>query len=113
MKEYDAGLYDVLPYVLSKLTIELPIGAIFPVIQISLTYYICGFNPGLVHFLKTILANVLLGWLSFMIAVFFSTTVKDARLVLEVAPLFTIPVLLFSGLLTNISKLIRESPSRP
>lgn len=97
---------------LSKLAVELPIGSIFPTILLALIYYPCNLNPGWEHFFKALMCNVLLGWLSLMIAIFFSTLIKDQRLVIEVSPIFVIPSIVFSGLLANIGRLKRNTYPR-
>lgn len=112
MKEYETGLYGIVIYFISKLMIEIPISALLPVTLVSSIYFTCNLNPGLDHYLNTIIITVMLSILSFMVAVFFSSLVKSPRLVLEMQTLVGMPMIIFTGLLANSSKLIRQPDSR-
>jgi hypothetical protein len=46
-RERAKGSYAVLPYFVSKLAAESPIGAIFPLLFGSIVYPACGLNPRL------------------------------------------------------------------
>lgn len=39
LKEYDSGLYGIVPYYLSKLMIDLPLTALFPALFSAIVYY--------------------------------------------------------------------------
>ena len=50
VKEFDSGLYDVLPYYLSKILVELVLTSIFPCIFSVIVYFLVNLNLSAKHF---------------------------------------------------------------
>jgi len=51
LREHANQMYNVLPYFVSKNLIEFPITLILPMLQLLMSYFAIGFNPGFNHFM--------------------------------------------------------------
>ena len=102
-RENHSGLYGLPAYFFSKMAIEVPIYLFMPVILVSLTYFVFGLNPGITHFLTTALVCALLAGLGMSIGLVAASNFRQLTIALSVVPLFVLPMMLFAGLLVNLS----------
>lgn len=101
LKEYDSGLYQIFPYYMSKLLIDLPLTAFFPMLFTSIVYYIVNLSNPAANFFLFMLGTVLLSWLATLFGIFIGTLVSDVNVAIEIAPMIFVPIILFSGYTTN------------
>ena len=76
-KEYESGIYSLLPYYFSKLAIELPLTAVIPSIFVFLVYFTVGFTSTASAFFNFWLICVMECLLGLMLGIFFSTIVPS------------------------------------
>ena len=100
-KEYNSGLYGVVPYYFSKIIIELPFIMILPWLFIGIIYYVVGFNPEVERFFILGGCVVCVCLLGNMWGIFLGAAIPNPKLALQFAPLVFVPFLLFSGYTTN------------
>jgi len=106
VKEYNSGLYGIVPYYTSKLLIEMPLTALFPTLFVSIVYYIVNFNNGANHFFFFVLGGILIAWIGTLMGIFIGTLVTDLSVAIEIAPMVFVPFILFSGFTTNTDNII-------
>ena len=100
-KEYNSGLYGVIPYYFSKILIELPFVMLMPWLLVGIVYYIVGFNSPVERFFRLGACIMSIALLGNMWGIFLGAAVPDPKLALQFAPLVFVPFLLFSGYTTN------------
>lgn len=100
-KEYNSGLYGVVPYYFSKIIIELPFIMILPWLFIGIIYYVVQFNPDVERFFILGGCVVCVCLLGNMWGIFLGAAIPNPKLALQFAPLVFVPFLLFSGYTTN------------
>ena len=100
-KEYNSGLYGVIPYYFSKIIIELPFIMILPWLFIGIIYYVVGFNPEVERFFVLGGCVVCVCLLGNMWGIFLETVISNPKLALHFTPLVFLPFFLFSGYITN------------
>lgn len=100
-KEYNSGLYDIIPYYFSKLIIEIPLTGIFPAVFIAIIYYAINFYNDISIFFLTIFIAVLASWFATLLGLFFGSLIKDSKMAIDIAPLVLVPFLIFSGFPSN------------
>ena len=105
-KEYDSGLYGIIPYYFSKLMIEVPLTAFFPTLFSCIVYYLVNFNNGVEHFFTFILVTILLALVATFMGIFIGTLVPSLTIAIDIAPVIFVPFLLFSGYTTNTDNII-------
>lgn len=106
IKEYDSGLYSIGPYYLSKLLIDLPLTAFFPILFTCIVYYAVNLYSPAENFFLFMLGTILLSWLATLFGIFIGALVGDANVAIEIAPMIFVPIILFSGYTTNTSNII-------
>lgn len=94
LREYSTNHYGVLPYFMSRLTVEVVVTAIQILVQVVITYFMVGFssNFGLFYLIVYSLAMA-----STALAVMLGCAVEDPKLGQELLPLLFVPQMLFSG----------------
>lgn len=75
IKEYDSGLYDVLPYYLSKIVVELMITSLFPTLFTLLIYFTTNLNLSVKCFFIFWGGSVLYIQLATLLGIFIGTVV--------------------------------------
>jgi len=105
-KEYDSGLYGILPYYFAKLSIEIPLTAIFPAAFVFIVYFIVGFKSTVSSFLGFLIICILECLLGMMMGIFLGTIIPSLKMAVEISPMIFIPFLLFSGFTTNTEDII-------
>ncbi|CAB9512460.1 Putative white-brown complex homolog protein 30 [Seminavis robusta] len=94
LREYSTNHYGVLPYFMSRLTIELVLTALQILVQVLITYFMVGFQSNFLFFYLTVYA---LAMSSTALAVMLGCAVEDPKLGQEMLPLLFVPQMLFSG----------------
>lgn len=107
LKEYGSGFYGILPYYLSKLAVELPIISLFPFISGLIYYYIVNFNNDAVRLFSHLGGLIVLSIVGSMFGMFIGTVITDFSIALEIAPLFFLPMMLFSGYTSNTETIVK------
>lgn len=94
LREYSTNHYGVLPYFLSRLTVEVVITGVQIFVQVVITYFMVGFHSNFGMMYLTVYA---LAMASTALAVTLGCSVEDAKLAQELLPLLFVPQMLFSG----------------
>lgn len=94
LREYSTNHYSVLPYFMSRLTMEASVTAFQVLIQIVITYFMVSFQSTFYIFY---LATYALAMSSTALAVLLGCSVEDPKLGQELLPLLFVPQMLFSG----------------
>ena len=105
-KEYNSGLYGVTSYLLSKLILEIPLTALFPILFTGIAYYGVNLNNDFIHFVYFGIGSVLICICATLLGILYSSFMNDLQTALQVAPLIFVPFLLFSGFTTNVNNLV-------
>jgi ABC-type multidrug transport system permease subunit len=94
LREYSTNHYGVLPYFMSRLTVEVVVTAVQVLVQVIITFFMVGFtsNFGLFYLIVYALAMT-----STALAVALGCAVEDPKLGQELLPLLFVPQMLFSG----------------
>ena len=100
-KEYTSGYYNVAPYYFSKLMVELPVIALFPLIFLGIAYFIVGFVPDAGKFFLFAAGLIMLSIWGSLMGILIGCVIHNGSLAVEVAPLVFVPLLLFSGFTQN------------
>jgi ABC-type multidrug transport system ATPase subunit len=101
LKEYSGRFYEVLPYYLSKILVEIPFALVFPIIFTCIIYYIVGFNPEFVRLVKQNVVAVILVFCSQMLGVLIGCSFDSIDVALNITPLIFMPLMLFGGFFVN------------
>ena len=101
LKETTAKLYGILPYYLGKSIIELPFIVLFPLIFGLISYYICGFNPGVGNYFFFIAICMLMAFNGNSLGIMTGCMFNDAKVSMAIMPLIIIPFMLFGGFYLN------------
>ena len=103
IREYNKGYYPVIAYFLSKLAVEMPTQIIFPVLDMSIPYWIIGYQRDIKSFSIAALTFILLAnttaALGMLLAGIFSKMDNASAIV----PMILFPLTAFGGLLINLS----------
>lgn len=91
---------------MSKLIIDLPLTAFFPMLFTAIVYYAVNFYNPAANFFLFMLGTVLLSWLATLFGIFIGTVVTDVNIAIEIAPMIFVPIILFSGYTTNTENII-------
>ncbi len=106
VKEYDSGLYGIVPYFFSKILIEFPLTAFFPFLFISIVYHAVNFNSNVENFFLFALGGILIAWIGTIMGIFIGTMVTNLEVAIEIAPMIFVPFILFSGYTTNTDNIV-------
>lgn len=94
LREYSTNHYGVLPYFLSRLTMEAVVTAFQILVSVMITYWMVGFTSQWIIFYLAIYA---LAMSSTALAVLLGCAVEDPKLGQEMLPILFVPQMLFSG----------------
>jgi ABC-type multidrug transport system permease subunit len=94
LREYSTNHYGVIPYFMSRLTVEVVVTGAQIFLQVVITYFMVGFNSNFGLFYLTVYA---LAMASTALAVTLGCSVEDPKLAQELLPLLFVPQMLFSG----------------
>ena len=102
LREYSNGYYSIVTYIVSKLTIEIPIIFIQVLILTILVYFLEGFVG---NFWLMLLAMFLIGTATGGLALMFGAGMKDVAKVAELGFLLFVPQIMFSGFFIAIDQI--------
>jgi ABC-type multidrug transport system ATPase subunit/ABC-type multidrug transport system permease subunit len=105
-KEYNSGIYNIIPYYLSKLTIEMPLTGVFPMFFIIIVYFAINFNYNVGSFFLTVLVTIFISWFSLIMGILIGSMISTPEAAIDVTPLILVPCLIFSGFTANSSNII-------
>ncbi len=95
VKEYDSGLYNILPYFISKILVELILTSIFPCLFSVLVYFLVNLNCTAKNFFQFMGGAVLYVQVGTMLGIFVGAMVRNVELAVEIAPAIFVPLMLF------------------
>jgi ABC-type multidrug transport system ATPase subunit len=102
LREYSTGTYSVLPYFISKFTLELPVTLLQSLVQFLFVYYMIEMRG---NFFYIVGASWLLGMASSSVALCLGAAVGNVKSVTELSPLLFVPQLLFAGFFIRTSQI--------
>lgn len=105
-KEYGSGMYGFLPYYIAKLTLEIPLTALFPFFFLASIYFVVGFYSAFKNFMLFIMIGIIQALIGMMIGIFIGAISPNVQIATEIAPLVNIPFMLFCGFLTNVDNIL-------
>lgn len=105
LREYSTGSYSSIPYILSKLMVDIPLYFVVSVLIMVVMYWMIGFSGS---FVLLVLVIFLVQIVSASYAYLIGALVSDVKAAQEFAPIVLVPQLLFLGFFININ-LIPES----
>jgi ABC-type multidrug transport system permease subunit len=94
LREYSTNHYSVVAYFLSRLTMEAAVTAFQILVQVTISYFMIGFQSSFGILFFTI---YLLAMASTAMAVLLGCAVEDPKLGQEMLPLLFVPQMLFAG----------------
>lgn len=103
LREQANQLYSVTPYYISKLLIDLPLMLFTPALIMAITYYPIGFFRNFTAVWHCYLANELLVQTASALGLAISVLSPNLVFAQTIAPAFVMPILLFAGLMVNVS----------
>jgi len=101
MREQENGMYTTLPYFCARVLVDLPLKVTCPAIFATLTYWMVGLQPILDKYLIFVAFNILLALAGNAMGLFLACIFPDVAIALAVAPLFLMPLIMFSGFVLN------------
>ena len=105
-KEYGSGMYGFLSYYIAKLSLEIPLTSIFPMLFMATIYFIVGFYASLNNFLLFIMLGVIEALVGMITGIFIGAISPNVQVSTEIAPMVQIPFMLFCGFLTNVESIL-------
>eukprot|EP01071_Lankesteria_metandrocarpae_P010984 Lankesteria_metandrocarpae@DN5394_c1_g1_i1.p1 len=101
-REYKSGFVKTLPYITAKMVGELPVHTIFPILFITLTYFLCGLNDNAARFFISMGVLILVANVALSIGYFASAAAPDVDTAISLAQSLLLPLILFSGFLVDL-----------
>lgn len=100
-RERSIGMYSTIAYFVSKIVVELPHNVIIPFIQSQIAYFMLGLQWSVWKWLSFWVTVVTLNNVGNAFGIVIGCMFRDLEATLAVAPLFILPLMLFSGLFVN------------
>ncbi|KAF4691349.1 hypothetical protein FOZ60_015755 [Perkinsus olseni] len=101
LREYTGGMYSVIPYVISKTMVELPLALLECFIHLVVSYWIINFQG---NFFFWLLLTWLLNLVSCSLAQLLGATTSTISRAMQMMPLLFIPQIAFSGLFISLER---------
>lgn len=101
-REYQNGYYNLPPYFISKVIVELPYPILSSYLLLLITYYMVGLNPGFGHYLLAGTFVAVAAMCGSALGFLTSISCPSFKVALSVLPAVTIPLFLFTGLFLNV-----------
>nr|AHK05664.1 ATP-binding cassette transporter sub-family G 90506 [Tigriopus japonicus] len=101
LREHFNGMYRVDVYYICKQLAELPVFLVFPILFVSIYYWMVGLNPLAGRFFVTMAIATLLAQVVISFGYFISCVTPSLSVALALAPPLTIPIMLFGGFFLN------------
>ncbi|KAI8924870.1 P-loop containing nucleoside triphosphate hydrolase protein [Entophlyctis helioformis] len=105
MREYGAGYYNLMPFFLSKIGVEMPTFIVLPWLQTLLLYWMVGLQSVGSKFMIVGFTVMLSSLCGFSLGIFFACVMRTLEIALGAAPLVLMPLTLLSGLFVNSGSL--------
>ena len=102
IREYRNGYYPVIAYFLSKLIVDLPAQIIFPVLTMSIPYWIVGYQSSIKCYSIAALTFILIANASAALGMLLGGVFSRIETALAVMPMILMPLMIFGGLLVNL-----------
>lgn len=104
LREENARLYKVFPYFIGKFMVDLIPTIFFPVISSLVAYWMVGMNSeNSDKVLFFIFISILQSCNGLGLGYFGGTSFSDAKIAISIAPMLTMPFMLFAGFYKNSS----------
>jgi len=97
MREYSNGAYSVFVYFFSKILVEYPFQILIPILVSASSYFAVGLQAHVANFFVFCTCLVLVNLVGTNIGLMLSSAFSDVSIALSLAPLFVLPLMLFSG----------------
>lgn len=101
LREHKLGYYKLAAYFLSKILVELPYQIFFPMLLVTICYYMVGLRTELQYFFTLMLIAVLTALNGMAVGTLAASIFKSMEVALVILPLVLIPMMIFSGLMIN------------
>lgn len=101
LREHKLGYYKLAAYFLSKILVELPYQIFFPMLLITISYYMVGFRPEPQYFFTLMAIAILTALNGMAMGTLAASAFKTVDIALVILPLLLIPMMIFSGLMIN------------
>lgn len=102
IREYYSGSYDIIPYFLSKLIVELPLSFLLTLLNLIIRYWIMQLQG---NFFYLVLEIWLLGLVASSIALFLGSVTRNIKVSLELSPLIFVPQIMFAGFFIKMEQI--------
>lgn len=102
IREYSGGMYDVVPYFVSKLFFEMPIAILQCLLSLIILYFMTNLQG---DFGVILTGMVLFSWTAAAMATGIGAFAENPRQAIELFPLITMPQFLFNGLWIRIDSI--------
>mmetsp|Transcript_28071 Transcript_28071/g.63580 ORF Transcript_28071/g.63580 Transcript_28071/m.63580 type:complete len:624 (+) Transcript_28071:148-2019(+) len=101
LREYSTGTYSVVPYMLSKMTVEVPLLLIQMFVQFIMSYFLMDLRG---PFINYVAIGFMLGMVSNSLALILGAGLSNVKAVTELANLVFVPQILFGGFFIRMSQ---------
>ena len=102
LREYSVRMYSIIPYFISKMITEIPMAFIQTSFILLINYFLIGFQA---NFFYLSLSITLLGLTASSISILVGSIASNAQVAIQLAPLITVPQILFAGFFVSIQKI--------
>ncbi len=99
-------MYGVLPYYLSKTFVELPYQLLIPCLFLFIIYWCVQFRNEAECFFSFMATLLLVVFYGNSLGMMVSSSFKSVREALAIVPVIVLPLMLYSGYVANISKIV-------
>jgi ABC-type multidrug transport system permease subunit len=103
LREYCNQMYDLTPYYMTKMMIEIPILILSPLVMQVMVYWSIGFKAEPKSFWMQYFALEMLVQCASAIGFLISTIVPAFSVAITIAPAYLMPIILFGGRLVNLN----------
>ncbi|KAI9340034.1 P-loop containing nucleoside triphosphate hydrolase protein [Zopfochytrium polystomum] len=102
-REFGAGYYQLFPYFIAKVAVEVPLEVLLPWLEMTIMYFMAGLNPDFVRYIILASISVLGALVGFSIGVCLACAFSTLQVALQVTPIILLPMMLFAGFFVNLS----------
>lgn len=100
-REHGNGFYGLPAYFFSKLLVELPFQIVFPLLFVSIYYFMVGFQAVASKFFIACLIMIAMTLCGMALGIFLAASFNDLAVAMTVLPAIILPLMLFGGLFTQ------------
>jgi len=101
IREYKAGYYCLSSYFLSKTMVELPFQIMVPIIVVTITYWLIGYQNIFSKYVVMCIVAILVNLCGMSFGTLIACAFDQLPVALAVLPLVMLPLMIFSGLFVN------------